>query len=157
MNRCVTTMLTIAFALPLTAALACASDVEDNLAAPLQSFGPLLGKTWKGEFKDSTPEKPIIDIARWERALNGQAIRVVHSINNGISSDFSLRGIGRVACSKTGWRKNNAEPRAAAVGEGMSAFPGPWLKHPPPPLSLVFCSASLAQHRPWTLFGYHPQ
>jgi hypothetical protein len=43
-----------------------------------------LGKTWKGEFKDSTPDKPVVDVARWERALNGQAVRHLHSINDGV-------------------------------------------------------------------------
>jgi hypothetical protein len=62
-----------------------------GLAAEMPSLDPhleplrlLLDKTWKGEFKASTPDKPIIDVARWERALNGQAVRVVHSINDGI-------------------------------------------------------------------------
>jgi hypothetical protein len=48
--------------------------------APLQ---PLLGKTWKGTFKNSKPDQPVTDVARWERALNGQAVRQVHSINRG--------------------------------------------------------------------------
>lgn len=48
----------------------------------LEIFRPYLG-TWKGHFKDSTPEKPVIDVATWERALNGKAIRVLHSINDG--------------------------------------------------------------------------
>jgi hypothetical protein len=43
----------------------------------------LLGKTWKGHFKNSTPEKPAYDIAKWERAMNGQAVRVTHSVNDG--------------------------------------------------------------------------
>jgi hypothetical protein len=89
MNR-IGALLTVALALTLTAGLAFASDGEDNLAAPLQSFGPLLGKTWKGEFKDSTPEKPLIDVARWERALNGQAIRVLHSVNDGVYGGETL-------------------------------------------------------------------
>jgi hypothetical protein len=50
----------------------------------LEKFRPLLGKTWRGEFKNSTPEKPMVDVARWERALNGQAIRIIHSINQGV-------------------------------------------------------------------------
>lgn len=50
----------------------------------LKPFAPLLGKTWKGEFKNSTPEKPMADVSRWERALNGKAIRVVHSVNDGM-------------------------------------------------------------------------
>jgi hypothetical protein len=44
---------------------------------------PLLGKTWRGIFASSTPEKPVVDIARWELALNGQAVRILHSINHG--------------------------------------------------------------------------
>jgi hypothetical protein len=43
-----------------------------------------LGKTWKGEFKDSKPGQPMVDVARWERALNGQAVRILHSINDGV-------------------------------------------------------------------------
>jgi hypothetical protein len=44
----------------------------------------LLGKTWKGTFKDSKPEKPTVDVVRWERVLNGQGVRVMHSINQGV-------------------------------------------------------------------------
>lgn len=60
-----------------------AGDSED-LDEPLRSFAPLLGKTWTGEFKNSTPEKPIVDVCVWERALNGKAIRVLHSVNDGV-------------------------------------------------------------------------
>jgi hypothetical protein len=59
------------------------AQAQDDLAENLKLFKPFIGKTWKGEFANSTPEKPIIDVSRWERALNGQAIRVLHSINNG--------------------------------------------------------------------------
>src|SRR5262245_5482974 len=44
---------------------------------------PLLQKTWKGSFKNSSPDKPTVDVMHWERALNGRAIRVLHSINDG--------------------------------------------------------------------------
>ncbi len=60
-----------------------AAFAQDDLAEPLKAFKPYLGKTWKGEFANSTPKKPIFDVSRWERALNGQAIRILHSINNG--------------------------------------------------------------------------
>ena len=65
--------------------LAGISQAEDpnQIDEPLKPFTPLLGKTWKGEFKNSTPEKPIVDISRWERALNGKAVRVLHSVNDG--------------------------------------------------------------------------
>lgn len=44
---------------------------------------PLLGKTWRGEFPNSTAQKPMVDVSRFEVALNGQAIRNLHSINDG--------------------------------------------------------------------------
>jgi hypothetical protein len=53
------------------------------LNSHLEVFRPLLGKTWRGEFANSTAEKPVVDISKWERILNGQAIRTLHSVNNG--------------------------------------------------------------------------
>lgn len=55
----------------------------DKVDDPLKPFAELVGKTWKGEFKNSTPEKPLFDVVRWERALNGKAVRVLHSVNDG--------------------------------------------------------------------------
>ena len=71
--------------------LLCAAGAVLHLAAAdgptldthLEPLRPLLGKTWRGEFKNSTPEKPIVDVSRWERILNGKAVRVMHSINEG--------------------------------------------------------------------------
>lgn len=54
-----------------------------NLAKALEPLRPFIGKTWKGQFKTSTPEKPTIDVMKWERALNGQAVRILHSLNHG--------------------------------------------------------------------------
>ena len=54
-----------------------------DLSEHLKPFEPYIGKTFKGEFANSTPEKPIYDIVHYERALNGKAIRAVHSVNNG--------------------------------------------------------------------------
>lgn len=59
------------------------SAEEPPLNAHLQPLRPLLGKTWRGTFTNSPPDKPIIDVQRWERTLNGQAVRVLHSINEG--------------------------------------------------------------------------
>lgn len=80
MNR-TTKVLLITFALSFIAMHSALA--QDDLAEPLKPFKPYLGKTWKGTFANSTPEKPVIDISHWERALNGQAIRTLHSINNG--------------------------------------------------------------------------
>lgn len=56
---------------------------QAGLAAPLAPLGILVGKTWRGELAGSTPEKPLVDVVRWERALNGQAVRALHSVNAG--------------------------------------------------------------------------
>lgn len=69
------------------AGLALAGDA-DQLAEPLKPFAPYLGKTWRGEFVNA--KKPTVDVARWERALNGQAIRVLHSINDGAYGGESI-------------------------------------------------------------------
>lgn len=61
-----------------------------SLDEHLEPLRPFLGKTWKGHFKNSTPEKPLVDVSRWERALNGKAVRVLHSINDGVYGGESL-------------------------------------------------------------------
>lgn len=38
----------------------------------LKPFLPFVGKTWRGEFANSTPETPVVDVSRWELVLNGQ-------------------------------------------------------------------------------------
>lgn len=60
------------------------------LDSHLEALRPWLEKTWRGEFKNSTPDKPVIDVARWERALNGKAVRILHSINNGAYGGESI-------------------------------------------------------------------
>jgi hypothetical protein len=67
-----------------------AAEQKQTLATPLEPFRNILGKTWKGHFKRSTPEKPLIDVARWERTLNGQAVRILHSVNNGAYGGESI-------------------------------------------------------------------
>ena len=64
----------------MLAATACGAD---TLAKELEPLRPFIDKTWKGHFKTSTPEKPRVDVAKWERALNGQAVRILHSVNDG--------------------------------------------------------------------------
>src|SRR5262245_6468739 len=60
----------------------CRAD-QPALEPGLEPLRPLLEKTWKGAFKNSTPEKPVVDVMRWERALNGKAVRLLHSVNDG--------------------------------------------------------------------------
>jgi len=61
-----------------------------SLDPHLEALRPWLGKTWKGQFKGSKPDKPTVDIARWERALNGKAVRILHSVNEGEYGGESL-------------------------------------------------------------------
>jgi hypothetical protein len=75
-----------ALCLAATTAAAESGTLDEHLE-PLRSF---LGKTWRGEFKNSKPDKPTIDVARWERALNGKAVRILHSINDGAYGGESL-------------------------------------------------------------------
>ena len=80
-------LITIWFAIAFVAS---AAAIETNeLAKALQPLAPFL-KTWKGHFKNSTPEKPNFDVQRWERALNGRAVRIIHSVNNGAYGGESL-------------------------------------------------------------------
>lgn len=71
---------------------ACCSRAEEpaSMDPHLEPFRPLLGKTFRGEFKDSKPDQPVVDISRWERALNGKAIRMLHSINDGVYGGETL-------------------------------------------------------------------
>ncbi len=48
-----------------------------------KQFKKYIGKTWRGVFAGSTPEKPVIDVSKWELILNGSAIRILHSLNDG--------------------------------------------------------------------------
>ena len=68
----------------LSAATHLSGADRTSLERHLEPLRPLLEKTWKGAFKSSTPEKPLVDVMRWERALNGKAVRVLHSVNDGI-------------------------------------------------------------------------
>lgn len=71
-------------------ALGALADDKPSLDEHLEPFRPFIGRTWKGHFKSSTPEKPRVDVSRWERALNGKAVRVLHSINDGAYGGESI-------------------------------------------------------------------
>ncbi|WP_306522501.1 hypothetical protein [Rheinheimera sp.] len=72
-------MLTTSLALPLQAA----QTTADTLAPELEVFRPFLNKVWRGELKAQQPGKTSIDHSLWQRALNGTAIKVIHSVNDG--------------------------------------------------------------------------
>lgn len=53
-----------------------------NLDPHLEPLRGWLGRTWKEQGKEGASSGKI-DVARWERALNGKAVRILHSINDG--------------------------------------------------------------------------
>ncbi len=71
------------FAVLMAFAVPCIAKEPETLNEHLKVFQPLIGKTFRGEFADSTPLKPKFDVSRWERAMNGQAVRMLHSVNDG--------------------------------------------------------------------------
>ena len=74
-------ILTILLSVLSATQILCAAETG-TLDPNLEVLRPFLGN-WRGEFKNSTPENPVVDISSWERALNGKAIRILHSINDG--------------------------------------------------------------------------
>ena len=55
----------------------------NDLSEHLMPLARLVGRTFRGELAESTPEKPMVDVSRWERAMNGMAVRNLHSVNDG--------------------------------------------------------------------------
>lgn len=79
-------LISILFGFSLSATDLQAQEKADSVKfnEHLKPFLPFVGKTWKGEFANSTPEKTMYDVSRWELILSGQAIRITHSVNDGI-------------------------------------------------------------------------
>ena len=78
-------VLLIAIAAPFTLTAAEPATLDPNLE-PLR---PWIGKTWKEQPKEGATN-PKTDIARGERALNGKAVRILHSIDNGAYGGESI-------------------------------------------------------------------
>ncbi len=53
------------------------------MSDPFAPLRPLLGKTWQATMVTPGEEKPMVDVSRWELVLNGRAVRVLHSVNEG--------------------------------------------------------------------------
>jgi hypothetical protein len=63
---------------------------QPSLDPRLEPLRPILEKTWKGAFKSSKPDRPLVDVMRWERALNGKGVRILHSVNDGAYGGESI-------------------------------------------------------------------
>lgn len=56
---------------------------EEHFSPELQIFSKFIG-TWESSFAMMDGNPNVVDVAVWERALNGKAIRSTHSINDGM-------------------------------------------------------------------------
>ena len=74
---------TLIFIALSTSSFAEAAKFNDKLKA----FEPYLG-TWESKFNMNGKE--VTDVSRFERALNGTTLRVLHSIDNGVYGGESL-------------------------------------------------------------------
>jgi len=70
-------LMPVAVANPVTAV-----TEPQTLAPELELFRPYLGIVWQADMGEQQGKKQI-DHAFWQRALNGQAIKTMHSINDG--------------------------------------------------------------------------
>jgi hypothetical protein len=78
MNKVILTF-TICLAIASSLSAADQSTLDPHLE-PLRAW---LDKTFKGESKAPNSDKAHTDVSHWERALNGKAVRILHSINDG--------------------------------------------------------------------------
>jgi hypothetical protein len=78
-----TPALSLAIAYCLLATVKLFGADQPSLDPHLEPLRPLLGKSWKGTFENSKADRPVVDVMQWERALNGKAVRILHSINDG--------------------------------------------------------------------------
>jgi len=49
----------------------------------LERLRPFLGVTWRGDLSDPGTKIRRSDIVRYDRTLNGEAVRMLHSVNDG--------------------------------------------------------------------------
>lgn len=64
---------------------AAADAPEAQLSEHLAPFAPLVGKTWKGRVEAPGAAEgaaPVHDVSRWEAALGGQAVRILHALSD---------------------------------------------------------------------------
>lgn len=62
--------------------LAQTTPLSPSLHPKLEPFRPLIGKTFKGNL-GAANDRESVDVSRYERAVNGMAIRSLHSVNDG--------------------------------------------------------------------------
>ncbi|MFD2166936.1 hypothetical protein ACFSJY_11795 [Thalassotalea euphylliae] len=79
--------IVITMALTVMSLKAYAEDLK--LAKELAIFEQYLG-SWESEFDPKEGQPKMVDVSKWERALNGTTVRTLHSINDGMYGGESL-------------------------------------------------------------------
>jgi hypothetical protein len=67
----------------LLAAQLIMAGAPEELVEQLQPLSPFVNQTWKSKPSAANQERPVIDVMRGERAMNGKAVRILHSVNDG--------------------------------------------------------------------------
>ncbi|TLU66951.1 hypothetical protein FE810_04960 [Thalassotalea litorea] len=65
------------------------SNQQGELHPKLAIFKPYFGG-WQSDMGKNKKGEPMIDVSVWQRALNGNAVRTLHSINHGVYGGESL-------------------------------------------------------------------
>lgn len=73
----------LAFFFLVTSAPATVAEEVLPLHPKLERLRPFLGVTWRGDLRDPGTKNRRIDVVRYDRTLNGEVVRMLHSMNNG--------------------------------------------------------------------------
>mgnify|MGYP006145179943 FL=1 len=76
-------MKTVLFWLSVLLSTAVFATEQGSLHPKLEPLRPYLNQMWQGDLTQPGTADKMIDRSLWSRALNGQAIKTVHSINDG--------------------------------------------------------------------------
>ena len=76
--------------LTLGGLLLSSATLAQGMQTELASFEPFVGHTYRGEIAPDDQGNVAIDVSRWERILDGRAIRISHSLNDGDYAGESL-------------------------------------------------------------------
>ncbi len=90
MKRLIAGLMSAAALGAMVPACAAAQDLPEAAArapAAFDGFRPLIGKTWRGQ---AVGQEGVEDVMRWDWALGGHAIRVVHAVNGGVYGGETL-------------------------------------------------------------------
>ncbi len=69
--------------LGFASAFSCHAAPEQGMLVPqLEPFRPFLNIYWRGDLNQGQA-KPAVDVSLWQRTLNGTAIKMTHSLNDG--------------------------------------------------------------------------